>query len=380
MTDHLQALSSPENVTRYQTDGEFEVNQALSAMLAGCVVGACCGLVAAGIAYEWFSLIFVFPMLIGLGIGKAMCQIIWMTNTRNPWATATAALVASVMAIGTMHFTSYCLLSKDLADAHPEDVQYALSVKQYEDAGEELPIMLQELMPTDEEGKTYLAMLQMESFLDYMDVEAKAGIEIGKPGRAGVNIGYQGTIIYWIIEFFIVAGTAVMLVWSAANRPFCNECDQWYNESQLGEFAFGAKRVATIIESGNIGSLEKEIAGSEVTELNGFTCSGCSSPDRAIVQVNEVGYYNGKKNTKNRGYFVLSDDLMLKLAKICRPDDQELAIAQTLSELHSDAVQTLNAEDQPVADHDKEIEDYMANLLQKQSNHRERNEDAQATS
>jgi len=258
---HGSSLSGFRPV-RYQPDGDFELNSAAATLLVGAVAGAACGFCASLGGYYGFYLVLLTPLVIGLGVGMSMSKSVTITKNRNPWVTAVAAVIASLVAVTAVHASNYAFFQNDLKQVPAEELEIAMVMKDYAQRGEILPLRLQDL-PADEEERQYWKWLQVESFGEYLQMEAEVGISFSKVTmpNSGMNIGFTGTIIYWLFESLMIASVATGLVWKASSKPFCVECDQWCHEKHLGELSVNSQRVKTLLENGRIDSLSRELPG-----------------------------------------------------------------------------------------------------------------------
>lgn len=358
---------------KYKADGGFDQTSALGTLLLGSVAGVICGILASLAGYYGFHIIILTPMLIGMGVGAMMAKGIVWTKNRNPWVTALAAVLASFAAIGATHLTDYSFNQADLKQLPAEDIEFALTLKQFQNRDDlEMPLVFQQALADPDFDHQVLAALQVETFPEYMICQAEQGISIGRVGDDGdgANLGFYGTIIYWLIEALIIAGITTTMVWMQSNAPFCTACDAWHQERSLGDVAMAAKQVAKTLEQGRIESLTSQAPSHGCTELQLFRCDSCGSPNHAVVRVNEITYYNGQKQQKNRGSFVVSDEMLITLADVLNRSNDEFAVLNAVEELsqeirasHSSVVDT-----GPVADveHDEVMQEYMAKLAAEQ--------------
>jgi len=125
---HDSSLSGFRAV-QYKPDGEFEMNSAGATLLVGSVAGAACGFLASLGGYYGFYLILLTPLVIGLGVGMSMAKSVTITKNRNPWVTAVAAIVASLVAVTAVHLTDYAFFQHDIKQVPTEEIEIAMMMK-----------------------------------------------------------------------------------------------------------------------------------------------------------------------------------------------------------------------------------------------------------
>jgi len=203
-------------------------------------------------------------------------------------------------------------------------------------------------------------------------MEAEVGISFSKVSmpNSGMNIGFTGTIIYWLCEALMIACVATGLVWTASSKPFCTECDLWCHEKRLGELSVNSQRVKLLIENGRIESLSRELPGYELTRLMLYRCPRCQTPDRSVVRIYRVSYYNNNEQLKHLGSFILPDTMIRQLSGLMSDARDDLAVLHAVEEIN-DELRLLTAVQSPVErDSNGEVEEYMARLLKEQGDRR----------
>lgn len=299
---------------RYEPQPEIEIARTLGVVGAGAVVGIACGIAGALFTTYLFSFPIVFNAVIGVAIALVMVKINELSKVRVPALMAVGAIVAGLFAIGTLHYGDYLSFKSSFNDVPTEDVEYALALKACDRGEVELPRALLDSRPTKAEEVKYIEMLQVASFVEYLNTTAQHGIELGRPGRSGgVNLGFGGTIAYWAVEGIILIGIAMLIVWKESNRPFCESCDRWMDATTIGEIFADSKRIASLIDEGNLSMLEYTQPGADKTRLKLHRCEGCGSADESVVRVVKVTYHEGQEDESRIADFTMSDEAVVAL-------------------------------------------------------------------
>lgn len=225
-------------VREYCADGGFAFGSLLQLCGGLGVVGIILGAIAHFVGqYFWFILI--FPALIGLGVGGAGAVLLRKLRVRNPIICSFAGLAAGVFAMTTMHYLDYRAFNDRMAGAMGAEQldfirQVAVNIEQFQQDRENLPEDLQLLVDDLLADPEALKVFQVNSFPAFMNYSAELGVELSHRGRKGMNLGYTGSIIYWLVEMLIVAGLGFVLMSSAAAQPFCVACHEWKKEKEYG--------------------------------------------------------------------------------------------------------------------------------------------------
>ncbi len=356
----------PFTVARYAPQPEIEIGRTLSVALAGAVTGVACGAAGALFTAYLFSFPIIFNAVIGVGIAMTMVKVNELAKVRVPLLMATEAIVAGVFAIGTLHYGDYLSFRSSLNKVPADKLEFALCLKAHDLGEAELPKAQLDRRPTDSEDIAYVELLQVESFPAYLSVKAKQGIELGRTGRAGgVNLGFGGTILYWVVEGLILIGIAVLIVWKESDRPFCEPCDRWMNAITIGDILADPKRVATLIEGGEFSLLALTQPGTEKTRVKLYKCDGCERVDENVVRVAKVTYHDGAEDESRVMDFTLSDNAVVALMKSLghEADVDEQRVLQSVRDLGDESQAIANASP---ANHKNEMEAYVANLIKSQ--------------
>jgi hypothetical protein len=237
------------------------------AVTSAAVLGALASLIGQG-----FHLVFFFAIAVGLGVGACVSFALKQGKVRDPSIGIMAGAAAGVVAMSTMH---YC------------DYRHFLSKLEDEARGS---------------GDTFA---QRSGFAGYMRAQAEAGITITRSNRneKGFNLGFGGTIFYWLVEVGIVLGLVVFMGHTGASKPFCVPCDQWKQERVLKVLHTSPQMAANAVEKGRaVGLVEKETLSSGSGEkclLKGYVCPHCGADGEVeIALVHEKFTEKGEKQAQ----------------------------------------------------------------------------------
>lgn len=171
---------------------------------------------------QWFYLVLLFPAVIGGALGVVGMVFIKVGKLRNPLLAGIAAGLSGVMAMGTKHYVDY--------QRFIDNVQQKLPLERGE---------LEKLI----------------SFPKYIDLMATEGVTISRAAHndKGMNLGYVGSYIYWLVEMAIVAGIAWILMRIAAAEPFCVGCNSWKDERRVAEMKVPTEDMAVrAVQDGDV--------------------------------------------------------------------------------------------------------------------------------
>jgi Zn ribbon nucleic-acid-binding protein len=122
-----------------------------------------------------------------------------------------------------------------------------------------------------------------------MNMEATRGVTLFR-GKAGINLGYVGSWIYWCVELLVVAGMATVGLVAGAAVPFCPACNTWKEDQRLGTLQKRGIDVAAFLRSGEIAKL-KELspakAGGDLV-LSAAVCPNCKGQSTIVLKLVEV--------------------------------------------------------------------------------------------
>lgn len=211
-------------VQPYQPDGGFSGAGAALVIGLSLLSGAVLGFAASFIS-QFIYLIFVFPVAIGLGLGFAGSFGINLGKVRNPAVCGLIGFVGGCVAMVSIHYFDY-----------------------------------QRALDDPQTPREFVS----RGFSGYVDKMAEVGVTVtfGRGGNkgGGINLGYVGSYIYWIVEILVVAGIAFAIMNSSAAEPFCTRCNSWKTENAAGTLSVPPGTVVEILGSGEIGRLAEQPA------------------------------------------------------------------------------------------------------------------------
>lgn len=253
-------------------------------MLVGALVvtGAILGFVAHFVA-QAFYLILVFPFLIGLGLGAVGVRMVSAGRVRNPWIGGLAGFLGGALAMFMMHYFDQQKFRDQAMESQPG---FAAVVEMSPQEREQL---MGDLEPADRE-MVLREIRAAESVWGYLDLQAHYGVTIGKPGRSGesgMNLGYYGSYIYWLVELLLVAGITYGMVYGATKEPFCADCEQWKRAKVLGFFGAEPQLATAAVESGDVSKMKQISPTQEITDvrLTAHACDGCVDKGEADLKL-----------------------------------------------------------------------------------------------
>jgi hypothetical protein len=270
------------NVTPYRPDGGFAVSGMGMLISALVLLGAALGFVAHWVS-QWFYLILLFPVGIGLALGAVGHRMVKTGRVRNPLLGGLAGFLGGVLAMTMMHYFDYDKARKVVESSDPMFVKVA---KMPADERAEF-FRMQDIAGEDQEGLER-AVAAYNSFPKYMDLQAREGVQLKKATSSsdkGLNLGYYGSYIYWIIEILIVAGITFGMVKGATAEPYCRPCDQWKTPDVLGFFRGDAGSAASAVAAGDLEALRRSDPTSDVTAVRLTAASCASATNQCAVDV-----------------------------------------------------------------------------------------------
>jgi hypothetical protein len=272
----------PFSVRPYAPDGGTTMPGIMMLVGALVVTGAVLGFIAHFIA-QAFYLILVFPVLIGLGIGAVGVRMVKAGRVRNPWIGGIAGFLGGALAMFMMHYFDQQKFRDEAIETQPGFAQ-VLEMSQ-----EERQEFFGELEPHERDG-AMRAIRAAESVPGFLELQAHYGVTIGKPGRSGesgINLGYAGSYIYWLIELLVVAGITYAMVRSATREPFCADCEQWKSPKVLGFFGAEPALATAAVQSGDLAKIGRSSPTQEITNvrLTAHACDGCVDKGEADLKL-----------------------------------------------------------------------------------------------
>lgn len=275
----------------YKPDGKFTASGLLTLLTLLVVVGIATG-VAASFVSQWFYLVLLFPVGIGVILSGTARFAVTKTKTRNVVAVAAIAMLASVMTMTAMHYSDYYRFQKDLPSAIPD---YESFVNFANQTPAEIEMQLTEIEVEDRIAIQSIleAMAASSSFFAYMDYQAQIGVSFKRARRSGsdgINLGYKGTLLYWLLEVLIVTGLVLIASTKFVKQPFCNTCDNWKSHNVLGVVNGNQDHIKRLMTAGSFHELaataENESSNNHIISLH--ECSQCQENSTAELTLTEV--------------------------------------------------------------------------------------------
>ena len=236
-----------ERVMEYRPDGRWTPLGLFNLIATLALVGATLGFVAHWVS-QWFYLVFIFPIVIGFAVGFAGGRTIKSNKLRNPALGGLAGFVAGVFAMVTMHYMDYHSTKSYVSQASEEVQAFLVQAGSSE-----------QVDWSEEEATAYLAGLAgsvtaTENFLSYLNAVANEGVTIGRASSSGdgINLGFIGSWIYWIVEILVVAFVVFAVLKDSTAAPFCVECDEWKPGDFLGSLSGEHNELHHAIRTGDV--------------------------------------------------------------------------------------------------------------------------------
>jgi hypothetical protein len=226
-------------VKRYSAEGGFRTDGLLRLLIALSVAGIALG-VATHFVAKLIYLVLIFPALIGVCLGALGTQLVKSGHIRDPWLGAGAGFLGGVFAMFVMHYASYYEFRGDVTSKVPAEVM-AMSDADLATA----------LESTQDEQETIAVIRAAKSFTSFMGMQARQGVRISNHGGSPMNIGYYGSLIYWLIEILVVAGIALSMMYESASAPYCTQCETWKEHEPLAAITGDKELAAAGVKDGD---------------------------------------------------------------------------------------------------------------------------------
>ena len=312
--------SQPLAVRPYAPEGGFDPTGLLISIVAMLLAAAVTGF-AAHLISQWIYLIFVFPVGIGLAVGYVGSAMAGRFKVRSPAMAGLAGFLGGVVAMASMHFFDYQTV-RSLVEDWPAEEKAFCQVSEAE-FGE----MVQKGTPQEKEDawleyKVYRASRSLPAFMDF---QAEQGVELKRAGSGdktkGINLGYVGSWIYWVVEILLVAFLTYSVVKGRASEPFCRRCQQWKQQRVLGSVGTDVQGAAGALRSGDLARIRKHGSGipDKSTEVIAYVCPRCDSAGEVDVKLNVVTVEKKKTKKTTVAFLTYPPDSLPLLAGAFRP-------------------------------------------------------------
>lgn len=333
------------DVEPYKADGGFPMWGAIQLMGVLGTAGIILGVISSFIS-NYFWLIVLFPLAIGLGLGLAGSLCLKRFKVRSPKVCGLIGFLAGCFAMLAMHYVDYrsavSQIDAGLGVNAPIVRALVNKIDEAKAKGEELPEELQETVAELEKEPHFLQLLRMDSVWKYIDFKAQQGVELKRAARggAGANLGYVGSYIYFGFEAFLVGIVAFFMMLETAGNPYCRECGQWKVKHDWGPVD-QAHRVAQSISAGGV---QPCTSGQELTAPQGvvsaYACPTCQSEGNIDVKVQQFTFNaKGERSDTQLAFVTFPGTAWEPLQVACNPPPVTPAPAES-SAVESDAAKT----------------------------------------
>lgn len=285
-------------------DGALPVLVA-AALGAGAVVGAVEGFIS-----QWFSLLILFPIGLGIAVGAATSAVIGSRQVRAPALAFGLAFLGGAVGQCALHGVQYLNFERELRgaltdrdDAESDEDRAAQAAWNALTPEQRVDLVLQE-----ETGST--------GFIGYMKFSAQQGTEIKRTGRSnGAKIDGVG---YWIlvaIELLIAALVAAFAALGRAKEPFCETCTRWY-EPEAAVFVGGGepasvKESTAALDAGDTGRAVSVLGPASEKYATTFMvrrCAQCQTAEAFLTVKHVTNPTAGKPTVKERWTGLITND------------------------------------------------------------------------
>jgi hypothetical protein len=245
--------------------GPFAIVAVLGVALAGGVIAGA----LEGAIDKWFSLLLLFPLLIGGVAGGGAAWMIGRQRLRAPLLAMLLGAAGGAAGYAAVHVVDYMRFRADvggmLAGQSPGTTQDELAAQ--------LDAMLVE--QTGEAG-----------FRGFLEIAAREGVSIKRMGASdkGLALTGLGAWLLWLCELLAAAGLAGFVAYGRAKAPFCETCDVWYGPERAvaGGGAGGKvthKAILSALEAGDLAGAGAALATPPSPKasfaLTASTCPQC---------------------------------------------------------------------------------------------------------
>jgi len=257
------------DATPYVPDGGFSVLGLVMLFVGLGIAGLVMGVITFYVS-KLIYFILIFPMLIRFAVGGIGAFLVKRGKVRSPWVAGAAGLLAGILAMMTVHFLQY----REFMEEREAMIQKDPLFKNAGKGGRKLLLL--------GAGADIKRRMDVESFPDYIDCAAHEGVTIqhGAGRQGGMNLGYYGTYIYWIVETLIVACIVFGMTRKPAQEPFCTLTNDW-KIARCGDnfqvpIEVGSATAAAALKEGDLGKLAE-------IKAQGANSTGQTEPVRLYV-------------------------------------------------------------------------------------------------
>ncbi len=278
------------NAQPFRSDGGFSFSGLAILTLISCLTGGVIGLFA-GFISQWFFLVVLFPIGMGVVIGAVGAYGVKVGKVRMPIVCGTAGFLGGCVAVLAMHGFEYYQFELELADVPAEIRKLARDFDRLQPQLNQLDPDTQDVLKklaADQEMRQGLAV---HDLLSFVDLKAHQGVEISRAkggGGKGVNLGYTGSYIYWGVELFMIAGFAFALMKGAAEEPYCTSCDTWKKSEPISSFLGSPIELKDSLIDGNLSAIQTHVGPGDTVNALVFACPNCGSEAPIDVRLDKI--------------------------------------------------------------------------------------------
>lgn len=261
----------------------------LGAIIGGLLVGGLFGLVG-----HFFSLLILFPLMMGGASGYLLATCITKGKVRNGMIAILASLLTGVVTYGTTHLVDYAFFKHELKQAVGQELQ-----------GKPVSGALLGII----EDNYLQKRTHSTGIVGYMKLAAEEGVRIGRPGadleKDGTPVQGSAAWYLWGIELVLCGLVAIAMGWRATNNPFCERCDEWYDkETRVAQVEFSlTDPLLNALKFGDFSAAKQLLATESVADFPRFDlftqrCPHCEEADQ-VLTVKKVSL-NRKKEVETK--------------------------------------------------------------------------------
>jgi hypothetical protein len=197
------------SLRRYVASGRGGPRAIASVLGASLAAGIAAGIVE-GLLDAWFSLLVLFPLLIGAAAGGLAAWGVGRFRLRAPVVALLLGAVSGGAGYVATHAVNYLQFRSAVED-----------VMRDSNPGADLHAAFDEAL-RDKTGAS--------GFRGYLALSAEQGVSVKRMGASDKGIALSGTAawIMWLCELLIAAATAAFIAFGRAREPFCETCEQWF--------------------------------------------------------------------------------------------------------------------------------------------------------
>jgi hypothetical protein len=289
---------------RYRHDGGFTAGGVALLTVTAIVTGAVTGAIASFIS-QWFYLVLIFPIAIGLAVAAAAGWAIKIGHVRNSLIAGAVGLLSGLMAMFVMHYCDFARFKSEVrANLEKQPPQVAEMISQLPElvaTRDKQPPDIQQMIDELKKDPEAFRVLMVHDLPSYVDFSAHVGVSlksthsIGDKDK-GLNLGYYGSYIYWGVEVLIVAVFTYFLASLAAAEPYCTTCNTWKKKQQLGSLQPPVETAVDALKQGELARLQENrpMPGTGPLLVIADVCPNCAA--NSPIDVKLVHSTRNKKN------------------------------------------------------------------------------------